>query len=973
MLFLYAILLCSNSHAQDAAAFKKVEGLNSNVVYCVMQDSKGYIWVGTEAGASRYDGYGFKHFTKDDGISDNDIFQIKEDKKGRLWFLTYNGEPTVYDHGHILTPKNTPFLAAIKPGRMATGFVERGDTISYITQTKVYLLVRDSLVSVITANSIGIKNPYFFFQNETVWNGTTYYINPSGMHATDKEKTIYFHFNDIKFDAVATKVLVKNNKLWLRFTGGILAFDMVDKSMKKLLVPKPVHVINIVASQYDTMIQLLTDRGVYDINTNRFTITKNEQFAQVPISSLIRDREQNHWLGSHKEGLFLFTNTTVKQLKNAQNKVAAYSLTVFNHNVYAGFTNNKVEQVNGQKLLDKSFVHEPAPTKIYGFFPTSSHLLVAAGNLLKIIGRNGQMQVRLKSVAKAVAMDRDSNLYLGLSYNVAKISRGELHRIKASENIAPYAHYLFEERVNSILCTGMDSVWLGALSGIQLLVKDRLVTHFLPKAPVFQTSVSKVINTKYGIAFSTWGEGVVLMTKDSTYILDKAKGLVNNSCNSIYASNDTLWIATVSGLTRVTIQQQNRYLVFSYRQYTEAFGLVSNRINDVLVHNDTVWLATEKGVCYFSSKEKELAFAPPRMLIEQVLINGKATAFDQPLTLPYQQNNIQIRYLGISYYSKGNIAYRYKLQGAEDGWHETNLRQVEYPALTPGHYRFLIMAANADGVWNNAPEELSFDIIPPFWQTGWFQLLMVLVAALLLGVFMRYRLMQQQQRHVLANKALSLEKEKAEYEKQLLLLEQQALRLQMNPHFIFNALTAVQGLYAAGKTFEAKEYLQRFSRMLRNIFEVSAQPFIPLSKELELITDYIELTVSKLKYRIEYRIDCNIDKEKHAIPPLLLQPFVENALIHGLLPMKRNGNLLISIHQKDGYILFTIEDDGKGLDAAQLQQNGRPHGLAVTKQRIELLNNHTGPDVTMETLIGKDGSIAGTKITFTTIIIYTHD
>lgn len=977
MLFITMLLIGNNNHAQNSSAFKKMEGLNNKVVYCVMQDSRGYIWAGTEAGAARYDGYGFKQFTKDDGLSDNDVFQIKEDSKGRLWFLTYNGDPTVYDHGNILTPKNSSLLTGVKPACMATGFLEKGDTAYYITLKKVYVFVKDSLKTIVATSALGIRNAYHHFFNGFVYNNNMYCLSPMGIHRLNTGSFIPFASNTVTFDAIATKMLFLNNKVVISSNHCVYIFDMVQNKMDRIQLPQSLNTIDIAASKQANIVWVLTDSNVYDLNLEQKECTINKAFQLPALSSLIFDREGNLWAGGLGQGLFCRPNNKVRLFNytTTAKTQTAYSLAAFNKHLYAGYANGEFVVCNA---TNKTFVKSykggaPSPTKLYDFCSTSDGLWIAAGNRLLEVGDDGNIKLEFLNAAKAVAVDNYNHLYLAYSFSVIRTDIDKLKKL-AGKDIRSIAAQVFEGRVNSIFCEGKDSVWLGALSGIQLLVKGKLQPSAFSKQNPFRSSVSKVCSTKYGIAFCTQGEGLVLMNKDSSYILQKANGLVNNSCNSLFASGDTLWVATVSGLSRIVVQAKGKALQFSYKNYTEANGLASNKVNDVKVLNDTVWLATENGVCFFDIREPDIALPAPMVNIEEVLVNGAGKAFSSPLQLNYRENNIHIKFTGISLYSKSAILYQYKLLGADNEWHQTTLREVEYASLAPGKYTFMLMAANADGTWNNVPERIEFEIVPPFWQTWWFKLLMAAIIAGLLFLFVHYRLTQQKQKLFFINKALVLEKEKAEYGKQLVELEQQALRLQMNPHFIFNAITAVQGLYAAGKTYEAKEYLQRFSRMLRSIFEVSALPHIPLSKELELVTDYIELTISKLSYTIHYRIDCTVDANKYAIPPLLLQPFVENALVHGLLPLRKEGHLKLTVRMDGDKMLYTIEDDGKGIDPQQVGGDTRPSGLSVTRQRINLLNHADEKEAafSIRSVTGNDGSTKGTIVIFTTSIMYAH-
>lgn len=973
-------LLCIyHATAMPNLSFKKIEGTISNVIYCVYQDSKGYIWIGTEGGVSRYDGYSFKHFTKDGGLTDNDVFQIKEDRKGRLWFLTYTGEPTIYDHGKILTPNNCAFLKDIRPGSIATGFVEKQDTIVYVTYKKIYVLKNDKLISVITSTSIKNVSERRFFLNGYIRDNKIFYVSNTGIYSLVNKQFTPFTTDRAVFDAVATKMFVKNNMLVLISGHAVSIYNIQKNAFVKYELLPQINLIDVAETKNPDVIWVLTNKGIYDLSLSKGTFTGNDAFHFPALSSIIYDNEGNVWAGSINQGLFFSPNNNVVQYpyQTATQTIAAYSLAIYKDHVIAGYTNSEFTICNKNIPGDKKYKIPMLPTyaKVYGFSPGAKGIWVATGNVLVEYDMNLKKNREIVATSKTTTEDGYNNLYVAHSVNVAKIDLNKTYkkRIEGKE-LERVSSLYYDGRVNSILCRGKDTVLLGALNGIHLIVKDKEVKGVFSEQRPFHTSVTKIINTPNGILFTTSGEGVVLLAKDSTYVLNKSNGLQSNNCNSAYAVGDTLWIATTSGLSRTILIRKDNKFQFSFKNYTEANGLPSNKINDVIVFRDTVWAATENGVCYFNKNERENTFPSPNVIIEQVLANGKNIAFEKPFKLAHDTNNIQIRFTGISFYSKGMLQYKYKLDGTDDDWHYTSLREVQYPSLAPGKYKFLLMASNASGLWNNTPLEINFEIIPPYWKTWWFWSLIILVVVAIIYLFIRYRFLEQKKNLSLINKALQLQKENAEYEKQLVELEQQALRIQMNPHFIFNAITAAQGLYAAGKTIEAKEYLRRFSRMLRAIFEVSGMTIIPLAKELELITDYIELSISKLNYHIHYTIDCRVDKDLIAISPLVLQPLVENALVHGLFPLKKGGNLDISIHIEGDKVVYTIQDNGKGVQLPLANKN-KPTGLSVTRQRIALLNKtERNQDVFKIENLGKDNRhISGTKITFTTSIIYIND
>lgn len=967
------------------ASYKKIDGTLSNVVYCIFQDKAGYIWVGTEAGVSRYDGYSFRHFTKDDGLSDNDIFQIKEDSKGRLWFLTYNGEPTIYDKGKILTPKNCSFLSGVIPGNMATGFVEKGDSISYITLNRAYLFVKDSLVNITRAVFYEQLRGYSFFQYGMNWNNQTYYISQRGYRLAGSESETLFP-NNMATSAISSKMLLTGNKLTLTGIKDLMVLDMETKTTTKYTFPEGILPLSIWPGGVTGSAWVFTNKTPYLFRHQTGELVPQNSINLPSVTSFLKDREGNTWLGSLTNGLYFSGNyhTRNSPYTTAAGTRAAYSLQVFNDVVYAGYANAEFNACNKPGMLLKPVKNKEytTPPKVYGFYPAEHSLWVAAGNRAVEIDKSGKLLRELGSSTKALMLHQNRYMYAAFSYNVVKI---DLEKVPLGTKMVTFGNMkvVYEGRVINMCSIGPDTILMGALNGLVMLVRDSQVRNAFPEKPVFKTTVTRVTGARYGTVFSTLGEGVGYMTKDSVYVLNKQNGLINNSCNSVYVSGDTLWVATTQGLSRVLVTRIGKHLEFDIKNYSESYGFPSGKINDVTVHNDTVWLATENGVCSFATKNPGSGFPAPTLVLEEMLVNGQPVNWGQPLQLKYGSNNIRIRFTGLSFFSNRSITYKYKLEGAEQNWNTTMARDVEYPALPPGKYRFLLMAANADGTWTETPLEISFEITPPFWKTWWFRTLLVLAGIALFMFVARYRFAVQKQRHEIQKKNLILEKEKAEfemeninYEKQLIELEQQALRLQMNPHFIFNAITAIQGLYAGNKPTAAKEYLVRFSRLLRTLFDTARVPIVPLSKELELVRDYIELSIPRIDYKITYEINIQegIVPEDTGIAPMLIQPFIENALLHGLLPLKRDGHISLGVQQQGEMLIFIIEDNGVGRQESPPHRLGRPHGLSITRQRIDLLNrfeNKTG-NMVIDDLKDEQGNPRGTRVIFNTKFIILH-
>lgn len=264
-------------------------------------------------------------------------------------------------------------------------------------------------------------------------------------------------------------------------------------------------------------------------------------------------------------------------------------------------------------------------------------------------------------------------------------------------------------------------------------------------------------------------------------------------------------------------------------------------------------------------------------------------------------------------------------------WIETRDRKLYFNSLNPGRYTVEVKAANNSGLWS-APLQYRFDISPPFWNTWWFHSLAGLV--LLLAIYWLFR------------RRIKTFKDKAAIEQQLAELESKALRAQMNPHFIFNSLNAIQELIVTQNVEAAYDYLSKFSKLLRLVLNHSEKPAIPLADELVMLQLYLELESLRFRKSFSYDIhtDAALDAESVLVPPLLLQPFIENAVWHGLMLKEGEKRIELGIKQVDSQIVCTIEDNGIGRKKAgeiKAQKIGAQHfeskGLKLSRQRIELL------------------------------------
>ncbi len=309
--------------------------------------------------------------------------------------------------------------------------------------------------------------------------------------------------------------------------------------------------------------------------------------------------------------------------------------------------------------------------------------------------------------------------------------------------------------------------------------------------------------------------------------------------------------------------------------------------------------------------------------------------------------------------------FRYRLKGFEDNWiNAKGRRNANYTNVPPGDYVFQLQAANNEGAWNEDIFELPVSIASPWWSHWWFIAGALLLLAYLIYSLYRYRVGQIRRE----------EKLKADFEKQLANVEMSALRAQMNPHFLFNSLNSIERFIIKNESRKASEYLNNFARLIRLILQNSRSNYVNLKDEIEALELYLQMENLRFqdKFNYELIIQEGLEIENIDIPPMLIQPYVENAIWHGLMHKKdkTEGKVELHISRNNGYLHCKIEDNGIGRDKAiemkthSPQQGKRSVGMQITQDRIRIINKLYNSNTTVNIIDLKngDGEAAGTRV-----------
>ncbi|MEO6813210.1 MAG: histidine kinase [Ginsengibacter sp.] len=535
---------------------------------------------------------------------------------------------------------------------------------------------------------------------------------------------------------------------------------------------------------------------------------------------------------------------------------------------------------------------------------------------------------------------------------------------------------LSNNTVYSAACGSNNTIWTGSdyevdsvLNKVDALTgkvkRILLFSKNLRMQPLCEDKKGNVwISTNSGLACYNRYSGERYIVPEIAHLITRA--YEDSNGNIIALAADGLWFYDpVKKIARLFDEQDGIRLEYFEDDY------ISKRIS---LFNDSIFISDSYRFpvsdLYPKKEVPPLHFTSIKIFGKELAITKNVDALDT-LTLQHDENQISFEFAALSFLSPERNAYACMLQGADKGWQQLGSENsITYANLAPGNYTFKIKTANLDGVWGKE-KSLFIKVVPAFWQTAWFKALILLLIAGFFYWLYRNRLKQINLSNQLKNEHLETQKKEAEFRRKISEIEVTALRSQMNPHFIFNCLNSIK-LYTVQKdSVAASEYLTKFSRLIRLVLENSRKEKVELQSELESLRLYIEMESMRFKEKLHYTITQNIDISYLEIPPLLIQPYVENAIWHGLMHKETGGKIDIVIESGDteDLLKIIITDNGVGrAKAAELKSKSaikrKSFGMKITSERIALINQlfNTNTTVQITDLRKENGDPCGTQV-----------
>jgi ligand-binding sensor domain-containing protein len=950
-----------DADAQDFSIthYDERNGLTADVIYGITQDKKGFTWLATENGVFRFDGTGFKKYSVDDGLTDNVNLGMQTDSSNHIFFEPFSANPCYFFNGefynaatdtvmqkmetkgiiHYFYHKETDqFVSLLLGGSYFRLLRFRGDRlvterVNLPANLQILCMVPYGMNMIILANSKDSLYYHLYNGSKLVhsqflfllqgWQGRTSSIYKDGLLYIALEKTIYTckRLPGLGFAVLGTKQYPRTLKNLFPATDGFWA------------------------TSYQS--------GTYLFEKNEPPLTL---LPDAIVNYVYEDRDHNTWMGTDGKGLFLLKKNKVKNLSEnvGNNHRRAVSIVSDQQgNIFCGYDNMTLSRyANGKHtwyFLSESGKPEDGFVTRMGFRNTREMLLCTSKDLLllnihtkevKRIWSNGQRMGNIKSLF----IESDSIFYAGTSATLLRLRL---------EKQAKTTDTLFKERTISVHIDAEKNIWMGTLTGLHVRYAGKAGFERSNNEILSRVKVNAIISQN-GFGYFATDRGIIISNGVHTTIVNKENGLTDENCKRLYLYENSVYAATSSGVFRIELVNDNT--VGKVIQCSQWDGLSSDNINDIYVHNDTVWAATNKGLNVFTWND--IVRAPePGISIMELTTHKRNYPVYYPQVLSAGENDVTISYAGISFYNRGGLYFEYRLLNQSNIWIRTSNTSVTFNGLQPGSYTFEIKAFNAQGIPGKTVERIEFRIKPFFWQTMLFRVLVFFGIACLAIWLLRKREQQIRKK----------QKRQAEYDNKVSELELEAIKAQINPHFIYNCLNAIQNSILKNNMEESHRQLSMFSKLVRTTLDLSKLNFITLAAEMAYLDMYLQLEKMRFRDKLQFTIKAaeNIPVHEIEIPVMLLQPFVENAVKHGLKINETSySEVKVNFNLVDGVLVCAIEDSGAGIktEAGTVNGNETHHslGISISSGRADTYNKLFHSDIGIRFINKKETDLAKT-------------
>jgi ligand-binding sensor domain-containing protein len=988
------------------------EGLADNFATGITQDKSGFIWIGTVKGLTRFDGQHCRNFTREAGnphsLSHRVVWSVLTARDGTLWVGTQRGINR-YDPA-TQTFQRYSFERFGANSNIISKLVETSDGILWcgtkdglirfdpVSGQARYLGIPADSALRADANNIRALLP----DGATLWVGTQ-----AGLYAyrwrTNQVRAFRHHKsvpNSLPGEYVAALAQNSNtNELIVGTKNGYVAqLDKTTGVFRRLpLQAGNQAVASLLYTATGTLWVGLASGGLYQYHphTNNFVVYLNEELNPRSLScncvkGLFEDRNGMVWIITDEGGVDWISPKTEKfhsvfeevgyRPASAQ-ALDASRLSFDKKNGLWVATHEGLLWVDPKRGTFKRYSHKLQNSPI--LLPDFLHTVLADSRGRVWAGGSGLARfdpmsnqfvpIPCLSAPDQAQCERRNFVAGDLVFSTIEHRDGRV-LIGTNDKLTiynprtnTYANKFTDERIrllpgknyNTLYLDRHENLWVGGFGPVYKISPNwRVLNQFVHDENDLNSLPDEGVT-----GFAEDAAGYMWMATDNglTRLDEKSgrfrtfttqHGLPNNDIASVLITGDTLWVSTSRGLACVNTR------LLRFTAFDEDDGLPPSGFeSDAITRDSTgrIYFGNARGLVSVQPQAMRLNRLVPPIFLTSFRVDGReflrGTLEDPtPIELSHTQYSFDFDMAALSFDNPAENQFAYRLEGFENRWNKVGNRPfASYTNVPPGEYVLHVIGANNDGVWNRQGYRLAISISPPFWQRWWFRigvLALFLVGIVLTARWREKRLVREQN-------------EKSDLRERIAASEMKALRSQMNPHFLYNSLNAIRSFVLQNDSDNADRYLVKFSRLMRLILENSRQEWVTLDSELDQLRLYLELEQLRFDHTFDFILDIDpaIDRENISIPPMIIQPYAENAILHGMAHKKSRGQISIRLIPLGAGLECRVEDNGVGRQkAAELRSktvsSHKSMGLTVTQERLNLISQRDGKE-TMITVIDK--------------------
>lgn len=902
-------------------------GLPSNEVYDLQQDQFGYMWIGCDAGLYRYDGFKFQRYknTYQNAVAISGL-RLSEDKKmfcqnffGQLFYaeddsmvLFADVKEQVKSHPEYTIDKERNVLIGLPNG-----------ILLYRADGSKELLFKNNL----SVNEIEVTDNGDVYVLDLVRGLFRITKNRRGDYALTQLKTDKKVFRNSgyafrKFGNSLFILSTRNNSNNDHFIAEVVGDSTrIIRTIQAGSIAEFVYTIALIEGK----LWLCTSNGVYTLGLDGEY--ENRYFPGEKISDIFVDREGAYWFSSLQNGVFVIPQLSLMLLNTNNSALKDNNITALKNNqtegVFSGTYTGDIylfsPNNNRLELFPKS--NNYLYRNVTSIIPLNDHTLLAGRGGISVINTKTKTENSYSSVyVRDMAMVHDSLICVS-TQSISAVSK-----VSSLVKDKLYQPVILKDISGKKVCYDRagSKLWVTLNEGLATLEGGDFKLFKIAGKPVF---CNALYADTTGLWAGTVSDGVYNIRNGKVSLhLNNNNGLIGNNIKCMTSRNDTLYVATDECVNI-------RFPDGSFSYINNANGINAKEINAISISNQYIYIGTIRGLFYTPVSKYFTNNVKPNIRLSSVYVDGQKCDVTKKVWLNYYNKDILINFSATALKSRGRFLYKYRIAGFQNEWklQEGNINNVRLSHLPAGSYTFEVMALNENGIASKDVAKISLEVATPFWQHWLFYLLLVVVASSMVTLLFLLR--------------IRTIKRKADIREQITNSQLTALKAQMNPHFMYNTLNSIQDLILQNDIKNTNYYLSRYSSLMRKILDNSDDKEIELAEETEILKLYLELEQLRFgkEFTFSITISAEINKNEVQIPTMIIQPFVENAIKHGLLHKKGEKTLEIIFLKEGNNLKCIIRDNGIGRKKAnEIKQRSPIHhksfATRATEKRLELIN-----------------------------------